>query len=227
MTYGSKRAHLQDGALSIFETCMKFSLKLELEWIPRSQNDKADYISRIVDYDDWRIDPVIFVQLDTLWGPHTVDCFASFYNKQMERYFSRFWNPGTEAVDAFTVSWNDEVCWWVPPLYLVSRVIKHAKACAAMGTLIVPAWRSAPFWPMLCTDGVRFAGFVRRWTKFKYHDYLIRDGRSGNNIGSAMNTDTDILAIFIDFASKPRLFKAGFCTFDSCSACSLSWSAAT
>ena len=45
-----------------------------------------------------------------------------------------------------------------------------------------------------------------------------------------MNTDTDILANFIDFASKPRLFKAGFCTFDSsgsCSACSLSWSAAT
>ena len=114
-----------------------------------------------------------------------------------------------------SVSWNDEVCWWVPPLYLVSRVIKHAKACAAMGTLIVPAWRSAPFWPMLCTDGVHFAGFVRRWTKIKYHDYLIRDGRSGNNIGSAMNTDTDILAIFIDFASKPRLFKAGFCTFDS------------
>ena len=96
-----------------------------------------------------------------------------------------------------------------------------------MGTLIVPAWRSAPFWLMLCTDGVHFAGFVRRWTKFKYHDYLFRDGRSGNNIGSAMNTDTDILAIFIDFASKPRLFKAGFCTFDSCSACSLSWSAAT
>ena len=102
---------------------------------------------------------MIFVQLDTLWGPHTVDCFVSFYNKQMERYFSRFWNPGTEAVDAFTVSWNDEVCWWVPPLYLVSRVIKHAKACAAMGTLIVPAWRSAPFWPMLAM--YRWSAFCR------------------------------------------------------------------
>ena len=144
-TNGSKKRHLQDGACCIFETCMKYALKLEMEWVPRSQNERADYISRIVDFDDWKVNPCLFHYLDGMWGPHTVDCFASYYNTQLSRYFSRYWNPGADAVDAFTVDWSYEVCWWVPPLYLVMRVVKHARACAAKGTLIVPCWKSAPF----------------------------------------------------------------------------------
>ena len=31
---------------------------------------------------------------------------------------SRFWCPGTEAVDTFIVNWEGEVSWVVPPLYL-------------------------------------------------------------------------------------------------------------
>ena len=44
--------------------------------IPRSQNEIADYISRISDTDDWMVDPVLFMYIDMVWGPHTVDCFA-------------------------------------------------------------------------------------------------------------------------------------------------------
>jgi hypothetical protein len=111
ITNGSKKPHLQDGALSIFEVCMQFSIKLEMVWTPRNDNERADFISRIVDYDDWKLDTSLFVQFDSLWGPHTVDCFASEHNCQLPRYFSRFWCPGTEAVDAFTVHWKDETCW--------------------------------------------------------------------------------------------------------------------
>ena len=161
--HGSKRLHLQDGAFSIFETCMNFSLKLDVEWIPRGDNERADHISRIIDVDDWKIDPALFAYLDALWGPHSVDCFAAHYNSQIPRFFSHFWNPGAEAVDAFTASWQGEVCWWVPPLHLVARVIRHAQVCSAVGTLVIPAWKSAPFWPLVCPDGVHFANFVHRW----------------------------------------------------------------
>lgn len=41
--HGSKRLHLQDGAFSIFETCMNFSLKLDVEWIPRDDNERATF----------------------------------------------------------------------------------------------------------------------------------------------------------------------------------------
>jgi len=33
------------------------------------QGEIADYISRIVDYDDWMLNPAMFSELDTLWGP--------------------------------------------------------------------------------------------------------------------------------------------------------------
>ena len=49
---GSKKQHLQSIALSIFVTCFCQGIQLDMEWIPRSLNDKADYISRIRDYDD-------------------------------------------------------------------------------------------------------------------------------------------------------------------------------
>ena len=196
---GSKKSHLQEGALAIFEVCLSHSIRLEVEWIPRKENERADYISRIVDVDDWMVDPMLFQQLDALWGPHTVDCFASFYNAQLPRFFSRCWNPHSEAVDAFTVSWEGEVCWWAPPLHLVIKVLKHARACRAMGTLFVPAWASAPFWPLLCPDGQKFAFFIKQWVWVKFHDALLRDGRSGNNIGQALSTDSFLVALYLDF----------------------------
>ena len=80
---GSRKPHLQDGAMCIFQTCMQFGIRLEMEWIPRSKNEVADYISRIVDLDDWQINSNIFSMIDSLWGPHTVDRFASVANTQL------------------------------------------------------------------------------------------------------------------------------------------------
>jgi len=71
---GSKKPILQREALAIFNASAKAKFWLEPEWIPRAENEIADYISRIVDYDDW---PMVFNELDRQWGPHTVDRFAN------------------------------------------------------------------------------------------------------------------------------------------------------
>ena len=42
---GSRKEHLQDGAMAIFELCFQHAIKLGVEWIPRSQNEKADFVS--------------------------------------------------------------------------------------------------------------------------------------------------------------------------------------
>ena len=39
--------------LSIFNICCSRGISIEMEWIPRTQNDKADFLSRICDSDDW------------------------------------------------------------------------------------------------------------------------------------------------------------------------------
>ena len=141
---GSAKPHLQSEAVSVFGLCLPNNIQLEPEWIPREENHIADYISRIVDHDDWSLDPIMFKTLDDLWGPHTVDRFATHYNAQLERFNSRCACPGTEAVDSFTSDWGGENNWWYPPPCLVARVIGHAEVCKAQGTLIVPAWQSTP-----------------------------------------------------------------------------------
>ena len=37
----------------------------------------------MLDRDDWSIHPVVFQQLDRLWGPHTIDRFANYVNPLM------------------------------------------------------------------------------------------------------------------------------------------------
>ena len=134
---GSKMLVLQKLALEVFQMCVVHNITIEPEWIP------SHYISKTVHYDDWMLHPVIFAQLDSLWGPHSVDRFANLHNRQIERFNSRFWTPETEAVDTFTVDWGNENNWWCPHLFNTK----------ATGTLIVPCWPSAPFWPLLFPEG--------------------------------------------------------------------------
>ena len=83
--------------------------------------------------------------------------FCIILYTQLPRFFSRYWNPGSEAIDAFTVSWGGERCWWAPPPHLVVKVLRHAQACRSIGTLVVSVWASAPFWR---PSGSSFADFV-------------------------------------------------------------------
>ena len=116
---------------------------MEPEWIPREQNKLADYLSQLVEYNDWMLNPEVFSALDAEWGLHTVDRFANSVNNQLVRFNSWYWEPGTEAVDAFTCSWGDENNWLCPPVHLVPRVIRHAQNSSAKGTLIIPQWVSS------------------------------------------------------------------------------------
>ena len=217
----SRKPHLQDGAMAIFELCFQHSIKLEMDWIPRSLNTQADFLSRIVDYDDWGVDPCIFQAIDASWGPHSVDCFASSYNALLPRFHSRFWSPGCEAVDIFTVNWGNELNWWVPPLHLICRTIRHASQCRAKGTMIIPAWKSAPFWPIICPDGQHLAPFIHQWWPLEFYPTMFQDGRGGSNLGNALNPDCIVLVLFIDFSVPLRLNNCGFCTLVPSATCEL------
>ena len=37
-------------AVKIFQFCAEHSIRLEVQWIPRTENEKADYISRLIDF---------------------------------------------------------------------------------------------------------------------------------------------------------------------------------
>ena len=90
MQVGSMHFELHLSAPDIFSFCYNHDINLEIDWVPRSLNDKADNLSKIVDYDDREIVLEIFQLLDSRWGPHTVYCFATFDNFKVPRFFSRF-----------------------------------------------------------------------------------------------------------------------------------------
>ncbi|XP_065195395.1 uncharacterized protein LOC135826722 [Sycon ciliatum] len=146
---GSKHPHLHDEALALFRICIRQGITFRAEWIPREENERADFFSKVKDQDDWQLAPDVFLMLDRKWGPHTIDRFATPQNAQMQRFCSRWWSPGCTSVDAFSVSWNDENNWIEPPIHLIGRTIRHMQACHADGTLILPFWPSATWWPLL------------------------------------------------------------------------------
>ena len=45
----------------------------------------------------------------------------------------------------------------MPPVCIVAKVIQYLKQCRAYGTVVLPCWQSASFWPMI-SDG---AGFIK------------------------------------------------------------------
>ena len=196
--HGSKKPALQQEALAIFDASVRSRIRLEPEWIPREGNQLADYISRIVDYDDWMLNPVVFRELDSRWGPHTIDRFANWYNNQLPRFNARYWCPGAEAIDAFTCDWSCENNWWCPPLYLVPRLLRHAQLTKALGTLIIPQWVSAPFWPLLFPDGSHPAKFVTGIQELPRVETLFVSGRLGCNLFKGV-PNTPVIAMRLNF----------------------------
>ena len=195
---GSRKPDLQAEALAIFSISLSRHIHIEPEWIPRKDNELADYLSRIVDCDDWSLSRATFRELDEVWGPHTIDRFASHYNTQLPRFNSRFWNPGSEAVDAFTTNWSDDNNWLCPPVYLVPRVIQHARKCKARGTLVVPEWPSAPFWPILFPEEGKFAAFVMLVRVLTTAEFSIYPGRLGASLFKG-TPNTNMLAMRLQF----------------------------
>ena len=117
-------------------------------------------MSKIVDYDDWTVKDCYFHAVTSVWGPCSVDCFASYKNRKVPRFYSKYFNPDSLGVDSLTFSWVGETCWLVPPISLVKKVVLHVCLCRCRGILVVPYWPSAHYWPLLVERGGVFKSFV-------------------------------------------------------------------
>ncbi|VDH91887.1 Hypothetical predicted protein [Mytilus galloprovincialis] len=73
---------------------------------------------------------------------------------------SSTWKELTAVLMRFTVDWRGINGLFVPPVSLIPRVLMYMRQCKAVGTLILPYWPSASFWPMLCPFGDGFISEV-------------------------------------------------------------------
>ena len=167
LSVGSRKTNLQNLAIDIFYHCMKYNVKLIPCWIPRDENYIADFYSKLTDTDDWTIDEGCFDHINARFGPFTVDRFSSDTNNKVPVFNSRFFVPGTSGVNAFTMDWRRHNNWLCPPVSMITAAIRHLKLCRARGTLLVPAWPSSYFWPVIYPNGTSMADFVK--------DFLVVD----------------------------------------------------
>ncbi|CAC5423237.1 unnamed protein product [Mytilus coruscus] len=196
---GSTKTILQNLALDIFSACLKYNVNIDIVWIPRTQNEKADFLSRIVDHDDWGISYYIFQLIESLWGPHEVDWFASDHNFKLLVFYSRFWNENSSGIDGFTVDWYGVNGLFVLPVFLIPRVINYMRQCNAVGTLIVPCWPSASYWPMLCPNGGDFTDQVTAYVELPSGKEFYTPGKSKNAIFGNTDLKFKMLALRLDF----------------------------
>ena len=167
--------------------------------VTRTLNQKADYLSKIIDCDDWGLSIRLFNLLNQLWGPFKTDWFASEHNAKTERFYSRFWSPTCTGVDAFTENWGNCNGLFVPPVNLVSRVLMHMSICQAYGVLVVPLWRSSSFWPMLCLEDGSFIHSVKDMIDLPRHKSSHIPCKSGRGIFGNNDLKFRMLALKIDF----------------------------
>ena len=92
-----------------------------------------------------------YLFFNILWDPITCDTFADNKSKKVSTgiFFSRFFTTGTSDVDAFAYDWSKYKNWIVPPVHLIYMTISLMRMCKARGTLVIPKWKSAVFWPMI------------------------------------------------------------------------------
>ena len=145
------------------------------------------------------LDPACFTVLDQLWGPHTVDHFASILTRQLPRYCSRYRNPGSEAADAFTVSWQGENNWLFPPPYLIPRILLHMAYGMEEGTLIIPEWPSARWWPLLVSHQNTWQPFVCDSRRILPYNGLFSPGVEASSIFAAGAPAFAVMALHLKF----------------------------
>ena len=105
----------------------------------------------------WRLPQRLFEHLQTRWGPHDVDRFASKHTHLLPRWNSLD-DDGAETVDAFSTSWANANNYINAPWDLLPRVLAKLHNEKAHATIVAPHWPSQPWWPVLtalCNDRLR------------------------------------------------------------------------
>ena len=148
---GSMKPDLLDLALHIFEIAKRHQICLTVSWIPRNNNTRANMLSRIIDHDDWIVSDSWYKYITDNTSIPNFDRFASELNAKTPLYNSRFFYGSSQAVDAFTQSWDNYTNWIVPPVHLITRVLDYLEQVQADSICVFPAWKSSYFWPRILT----------------------------------------------------------------------------
>jgi hypothetical protein len=119
------------------------SINLRARYIISTANVWADKLIRHLDSDEWRLDPVLFVELDARFGRHSIDRIASALNTILPRY-NAGWRDvrsggRTLPIKRKLVPRKQMV---EPSLAILPNLVHKLRHSGATATVVAPRWTS-------------------------------------------------------------------------------------
>uniref|UniRef100_A0A183GCH2 Reverse transcriptase domain-containing protein n=1 Tax=Heligmosomoides polygyrus TaxID=6339 RepID=A0A183GCH2_HELPZ len=206
---GSLSVKLHKLGEDIWDIESKQKLRLNVKWIPRGLNQEADEASRLIDYDDWRINNRTFESL--AYGDIQKQIYSRMIANDRTKcvtFCSSQHCPGTSGIDAFTVqeAWNSGLLWLVPPVSLIARVLRWCSFFKSVAILGCPLWTSQSYFPILKDNGRNWAYFVKDGILFPIGSKIFDESGQPGAFGSQFSKSPFVF-LLVDFRNKPLLRK--------------------
>ena len=147
---GMKSQTCNNIACRIWDFCTKNQMWVSAAHMPGIINIEADKQSRVLeDATKWKLSPVLFHKTVEKFGKPDIDIFTTRINKHLDRYVS--WHPEPEAmaINAFSLSWNNNYFYMFPPFSLVGRVLANINRDKTNAVIVVPDWSTQYWYPQL------------------------------------------------------------------------------
>lgn len=149
---GGQSPLLTEITKAIWLAVQELDASITAGWLAGVQNIEADRLSRLSDKYEWALNPRIFRHINRVWGPHSIDRFATFTNSQLPVFNSRFWDPKTAGIDALAqIDWDVHNNYVNAPFRLLPRIIQKIKETRAWATVIAPLWPGQPWFQQMKT----------------------------------------------------------------------------
>ena len=148
--FGGRVHKLDSIAREIWFWCIERRIHLSAAHVPGVENCEADEESRTINDDtEWSLRPEIFAAILGKFQLIAVDLFASRLNNKVKRYVSRRPDPYAYAIDAFSLTWADDVFYIFPPFSLLARILQKVEEDKTDAVLVAPIWPTQSWWPSL------------------------------------------------------------------------------
>ena len=135
---GMKNIQMDTLAKKIWNYAIQHHIWLSASFVHGHDNAAADLGSRILLVQtEWCLPTCIFIKLQhTLLKP-SIDLFASRLNAKLDRYVSWIPDPYCVQVDAFLISWTNEIPYLFRPFTLLHRYLQKIRKDAVQKALVI------------------------------------------------------------------------------------------
>ena len=159
---GGRDKHLTDIMKELFEYVFVYNIDINLSYVPSAQNI-ADTPSRFIDMQDTTLNREPWVQLESLYGPHSVDLMACDSNAMRDgnnrplKHFTRYPSPLSAGVNVFAQDITKENNPYIfPPFALIFPILNFLKEQRVrVCTFIAPKFDCVPIWEPFLRSHVR------------------------------------------------------------------------